>query len=196
MTNQHVTKEEWQLFFLNRKAGTHDARLTSRILAHIVGCPDCRNFYNSATNLSRVASAYAAAESVQNEESGFAAVASFSPQISQPAAASIFSIEIDAEDGQALFLADTVEASGAARQYAVNPEKDHTCMREDENAFTLTLTGMNLTVCVEPELQGRVKAVLRCYDRENMLAFHGREASAILMNDDIYILELTFDGLH
>ncbi len=196
MTNQHVTREEWQLFFLNKKKGMHDVKLTSRILAHIVGCPSCRAFYDRATDLSRAVSAYAAAVNAQDEESGFAAVASFSPQTIKPAEASTFSIEIDAEDGRALFLADTTEATGAARQYAVNPEKDHTCMREDENAFILTLTGMNLNICVEPELQGRVKAVLRCYDQENTLSFNGCEASAALLNDDIYILELTFDELH
>lgn len=193
MTNQHVTNEEWQLFFLNRKNDKHDVKLTSRILAHIVSCPSCRAFYDKATELSRAVNAYAAAVNRQEEESGFAAVASFSPSAAKPASASIFSIEIDAEDGEALFLDDTVEASGAARQYAVNPEKENTCMREDEDAFILTLTGMKLTVRVEPALQGRVKAVLRCYDQENTLAFSGCEASAALPNDDIYMLELTFD---
>lgn len=193
MTNQHVTNEEWQLFFLDRKNEKHDVKLTSRILAHIVICPSCRAFYDRATELSRAVSAYTAAMDRQVEESGFAAVASFSPNAVKPAAASTFSVEIDAEDGQALFLDDTVEAAGAARQYAVNPEKENTCMREDEDAFILTLTGMKLTVHVEPALRGRVRAVLRCYDQEYTLAFSGCDASAALPNDDIYMLELTFD---
>ncbi len=192
MTKQHVTKEEWQNFFLNKKKGVRDVKLISRVLAHVAVCPECRTFYERANDLSRAASAYAAAMNGQEEESGYAAVASFSANPGQGAGAGTFCVEIDAEDGQAVFLADTAEASGAARQYAVNPEKENTCLREDEHAFTLTLTGMRLTIRVEDALQGRVQASLRCYEQAQTLTFQGCEASAVLSKDDIYILELSF----
>lgn len=192
MTIQHVSKQDWQLFFLNRRNGIQDRKLITRVLAHVTVCPECRELYQKAIDLSRAANAYAAAVNTQ-EESGYAAVAAFSSETDKTSEAGSFSVEIDAEDGQAVFLADTVEATGSARQYAVNPEKEGTCLREDEEAFTLTLTGMRLTIRVEPDLEGSVRASLRCYDREQTLAFRGGEASAELSGDDIYILELSFD---
>lgn len=192
MTKQHVTKEEWQRFFLNKKKGVRDVKLISRVLAHVAACPDCRALYEKANDLSCAASAYAAAVNRQEEESGYAAVAAFSAPAEQEAGASIFSVEIDAADGQAVFLADTAEATGAARQYAVNPEKESTCLREDEHAFTLMLAGMRLTIRVEDDLEGRVQASLRRYGQARTLAFHGCEAAADLDGDDIYILELSF----
>lgn len=191
MINQHVTKEEWQTFFLNKQKGTQDAKLTGRVLAHVLGCPDCRALYDRASDLARAAGAYAASMNAQ-EESGYAAVASLSGQRGAPAEANAFRVEVDVEDGRAVFLADTAEASGAARQYAVNPEKENTCLSEDEQAFTLTLTGTRLSVRVEPDLRGRVQAVLHCYEQDQTLAFNGCDASAELADNDIYILELIF----
>lgn len=191
MTIQHVSKQDWQLFFLNRRNGIQDRKLITRVLAHVTVCPECRELYQKAINLSHAANAYAAVNA--REESGYAAVAAFSSETDKTSEAGSLSVEIDAEDGQAVFLADTVEAAGAARQYAVNPEKEGTCLREDEEAFTLTLTGMRLTIRVEPDLEGSVRASLRCYDREQTLVFRGDEASAELSGDDIYILELSFD---
>lgn len=191
MTKQHVTKEEWQLFFLNKKKGIRDVKLISRVLAHVAACPDCRALYEKANDLSCAASAYAAAIDRQ-EESGYAAVAAFSASAEQGGGDSVFSVEIDAEDGQAVFLADTAEATGAARQYAVNPEKESTCLQEDEHAFTLTLAGMRLVIRVEEALEGRVQVSLRRYGQARTLAFHGCEAAADLDGDDIYILELSF----
>lgn len=191
MINQHVTKEEWQSFFLNRQKGREDVQLTSRVLSHVLGCPDCRAFYDRACDLSRAAGAYAASMNAR-EESGYAAVASLSAQSRTPDEANAFRVEMDVEDGRAVFLADTAEASGTARQYAVNPEKENTCLREDEQAFTLTLTGTRLTIRVEPDLQGRVQAVLYCYEQDQTIAFNGCDASAELPDNDIYILELIF----
>lgn len=191
MSDQHVTMEEWQLFLIDQPSKNTPA-LRSRVLAHVMACPDCRALYDKATALSRAASAYAAALRTQEEEDGFAAVASFSQPAPKSAAANTFTVDIDPEGGKAVFLNDTVEATGSARKYAVNPEKDDTCLQEDAGAFTLSLEGCTLHIRVESALQGKVGACLRSYEQEQQLAFSGCEASATLSEDDIYLLELTF----
>lgn len=190
MINQHVTNEEWQLFFMNSHT---DVKLRSRILAHVSTCPECRVFYERASELSRAAIAYSAATARRDSRGAYAAVASFSAPVSRAAAANVFSVDIDAGEGKAVFLADTAEASGAARRFAVNPERGNTCLREDGDAFTLSLAGCGLTIRVEEALRGKVSAVLRCYDQEDQnLVFSGCEAAASLSLDALYSLELSF----
>lgn len=190
MTNQHVTKEEWQSFFMNRSS---DAKLRSRLLAHVSTCAECRAFYTHASELSHAARAYSAAVACQSNESAYAAVASFSAPNSRASAANVFSVDIDAGEDEVLFLADTVEVTGTARQFAVNPEQGGVCLREDGDAFTLHLTNRRLTIRVEAALCGKVAATLHSFDQaEQKLSFSGGEASAMLSLNDLYSLELSF----
>lgn len=192
MFNQHVTTEEWQLFFINNHSTQNDPSVRSRVLTHVMACPDCRAFYDKANNLSQAASAYAAALRGQEEEDGYAAVASFAQPAAKAAASHTFTVDIDSDGSKAVFLNDTVEATGAARKYAVNTEQDGTCLQEDGDAFTLTLEGSTLHIRVESALQGKVSATLRSFDQEQQITFTGCEAAASMPDDDIYILELTF----
>lgn len=190
MINQHVTKEEWQSFFMNKNV---DVKLRSRLLAHVSACPECRAFYTHASELSRAARAYSAAAVCQSNESAYAAVASFSAPVSRASAANVFSVDIDAGEDEAVFLADTVEATGTARQFAVNPEQGGACLREDGDAFTLHLTNRRLTIRVEDALCGKVAATLRSFDQADQnLSFSSGEASAVLSLNDLYSLELSF----
>ncbi len=191
MSNQHVTMEEWQSFFVNHSAQNNPA-LRSRILTHVMACPDCRAFYDKAGNTLRAANAYAAALREQAEEDGFAAVASFDRPSVKTSVPSKFTVDIDADGSKAVFLNDTVEATGAARKYAANSERDGTCLQEDGGAFTLTLDGTTLHIRTEDALQGKVCACLRSFEHEQQMNFTGCEATASLPMDDIYILELTF----
>lgn len=191
MTNLHISKEEWQLFFLNKNQNAN-VKLNCRVLAHVAGCPECRELYDKATALSRTARAYNDALCTQHEESGYAAVASFSGKAPQAAGINTFTVDIDAEDGKAVFLADTVEATGSARRYAVNPEQEDTCLREDGGAFILALTGTTLTIRVESALADKVTASLRSFTKEQSLVFTGCEATAELPGNDMSCLELSF----
>lgn len=188
MTNQHVTRDEWLRYRSNKR----DAALSIRILAHVAVCKECRELYDRSADLASAASAYAASLSGQNQYSGFAAVASRDPMNMGAAAASTLTVDIEVENGQAQFLADSIEASGSARKYALNPNGDGTCLREDLYAFTLTLSGSTLTLTVEEALEGRVYAALRCINAELPLIFSGREGSTVLPGDDMYVLEITF----
>lgn len=190
MINQHVTKEEWQSFFMDSNS---DAKLCSRLLAHVSTCPECRDFYTHASELSRAARAYSAVLAHQSNESAYAAVASFSAPVSRASAVNMFSVDIDAGEDEVVFLADTVEATGTARQFAVNPEQRGTCLREDGDAFTLCLTSRRLTIRVENALCGKVAATLHSFDQADQeLSFSGCEASAVLSLNDLYSLELSF----
>lgn len=188
MTHQHITREEWLLFHKNR-----DARISVRVLSHVAVCKQCRELYDKAADLACAASACAAAASPANQYSGYAAVASRSPMDLQPEAAGILTVDIDMDGGRALFLADSIEAAGAARKYALNPNEEGSCLQEDADAFTLTTKGNTLTLRVEAALAGSVSAVLRSIDTEELpLIFDSCEASAVLPRDDMYVLEITF----
>lgn len=187
MTNQHIAREEWLLFYKNR-----DAKISIRVLSHVAACRQCREVYDKAADLASAASACAVA-STANQYSGYAAVASRSPMDMKPDAGSTLTVDIDMDGGRAIFLADSIEASGSARMYALNPSEDGTCLQEDADAFTLTAKGSTLTLRVEEALMGSVSAVLRSIGTEELpLVFEGCEASAVLPCDDMYVLEITF----
>ena len=188
MSNQHITREEWLLFHKNRSP-----QISLRILGHVAACRQCREIYDKGADLACAASACAAAASPANRYSGYAAVASRSPIEMKPDAASRLTVDIDVDGGKALFLADSIEATGSARMYALNPSEDRTCLQEDGDAFTLTTKDGILTLRVENALAGRVSAALRSIDVEDLpLVFNGCEASANLPGDDMYVLEITF----
>lgn len=189
MTNQHITHEEWLRYHMNKR----DANLNIRILTHVAVCKQCRELYEKSADLACAAGTYAISTAGQGQLSGFTAVASRNPISTDTAATSTLTVDIDMEGGQAQFLADSIEASGNARKYALNPNENNTCLHEDLDAFTLTLTGGMLTLSVEEELKGRVHAVVRSIDADELpLVFAGCEGSAVLPGDDMYVLEITF----
>ena len=189
MSKQHVTMEEWQLFYMNASSGNKS--LHKRILNHVISCPECRAFYDHANALADAANALART-SRPAQEDGYAAVAGMEMPLTKTAQTNTLTVNIDVNADGAVFLDDTVETTGSARQYAVNAENDGTCLVEDGGAFTLTLQDGTLFLHMEKELEGKISACVQSYGNEQPFSFENGIASVRLTEDEIYILEMTF----
>lgn len=190
MSKQHITMEEWQLYYKNHNSASNSLR--SRILNHIILCPECRTFYDHANSLADAAHAVSTASRSAYIDDGYAAVASFSQPTAGKALKNTFVVEIDADAGNAVFLDDTVETTGSARKYAVNVEGNGSRLSDDGGSFSMTLSGSTIHIHLDETLKGQVSATLRSYEHTEELSFLGCDSSATLPDDDIYILELTF----
>lgn len=186
MKNQHITREEWLLFHTKRDAG-----ISVRILSHAAVCEKCREIYDRSIDLAGAARALAEQRGYGYQDSGYAAVAS-REWTQNDTAGGTLCVDVDVNDGKAQFLAESIEAAGEARKYALNPNADGTCLKEDWGALTLEVQGSRLCLRVEEALRGKVSAEVRSAQTAQQLVFEGCEASAALPGDDLYVLEITF----
>lgn len=191
MTTQHIAQDEWQRYFMSHK-NQDSLLLRNKIMTHIASCAECQAFYDRASALAQAAQAYSEALKQQPSAYGYEAVAALSFPMDAQSGEGVFSVAIDTEGGTAVFMEETIEYTGSAEQYAVNPEDDSHCLREDLDAFRLELTGTSLHIHVEDTLVNKVHAILRSDAQTTDMLFDGNHARAELAADDIHVIELIF----
>lgn len=190
MMNNHITEQEWQRYFAHGE-NEADLQLSQRIHSHTKECALCAEFYKKAADLKQAAQAYADLFHLpEMDETPYAAVAAFGAETG--AERNLLSVAIDCDEGNAIFLEETLETTGAANTYAINTENDETCLQEDLQAFRLELMGTRLHIQLENKLIGNVQAVIRNGIQAMPITFEGNQGSILLPDNTLLHLEVAF----
>ena len=192
--NSHITQEEWVALYSARTGAAERMRLTGRVKLHIAGCPECAALYEKANDLRTAARMLAESRAADENEDAFRAVASWQEPTASVSQGSLF-VCVDNQPGRPVFLEETLEASGLANKYALNPEDGGQTLEDDGSALRLTLSEGGLTLCLREEgVTARFLLIREDGEEGGSLASDGHPLRLPLPADDYFTLELTFSS--
>lgn len=138
---QHIRKEEWFYLFNPELSVPEETKKKNHLLAHISICPECRAIYEKGRDLQASLRMFSTIKDQSTSSfwgSEYKAVASpHQGDVEEAKVSGYLSIDIEIQNNSAVFLEETLEASGLANKYALNAVDQGQRMEDDGNALTL-----------------------------------------------------------
>ena len=194
MSEKHISREEWTAVFSQPRGRDAQAALRSRILAHVSVCPSCAAVYEKGRNAQAALRQYQRAVPEAREEypdGAYQAVASHGIGTNKQPASGSLSVDLDIQDGQAVFLEETLDTLGLANKYAMNLEDGGRRLEDDGGLLTIWTENGTLRLYYADGAV-RPSAKLITDEGEIPLVFTENEARAPLPTDDYCTLDIAF----
>ena len=182
-----ITKEEWMRFASPDCPDT----LKARILLHAASCAECRSLLEQIRSARTALHVFSDASLSRGTEGGaFRAVASADGPHREHVSG-FLSVDFGPVNGALRFDPDSLEDSGCAQKYALNPEQEDTVLADDLGALVLRLEGRELILTLsdgEPDASCRILT-----DEGDPLVFPlSGTCRQQLPEAGLYTLEITF----
>ena len=194
MSEKHISREEWTAVFSQPRGRDAQAALRSRILAHVSVCPACAAVYEKGRNAQEALKWYE--RSVRGgrgeyPDGAYQAVASHGAGTNKQPASGSLSVDLDIQDGQAVFLEETLDTLGLANKYAMNLEDGGRRLEDDGGSLTIwTENGTLRLYYADGAVRPSAKLITDA--GEIPLVFTENEARAPLPPDDYCTLDIAF----
>ena len=194
MSEKHISLEEWTAVFSQPPGREAQAALRSRILAHVSVCPACAAVYEKGRNAQAALRQYGRSLLGGREEypdGAYQAVASHGMGTNKQPASGSLSVDLDIQDGQAVFLEETLDTLGLANKYAMNLEDGGRRLEDDGGSLTMWTENGTIRLYYSDGTV-RPSAKLITDEGEIPLVFTENEARALLPPDDYCTLDIAF----